>query len=95
MRVVGVDGAKGGWVAIVLDDGCVSTDHVLRPVETRVEELGDAEVIAIDVPIGFGPRRADAAARAFLSTISRAIDCGVKNSPPRRPSFAANSAKYS
>jgi predicted RNase H-like nuclease len=67
MRVAGVDGTKGGWVAILLDDGRVSTDHVLRPIETRFEQLADAEVIAIDVPIGFGPRTADAAARAFLS----------------------------
>ena len=27
----------------------------------------DAKVLGIDIPIGFGPRRADAAARAFLS----------------------------
>jgi hypothetical protein len=47
MRVAGVDGTKGGWVAIVLDDGRVSTDHVLRPIETSFEELREAEVIAI------------------------------------------------
>lgn len=67
MRVAGVDGTKGGWVAVVLDDGQFARDHVLRPVETAFEELADAEVIAVDVPIGFGPRRADAAARAYLT----------------------------
>ena len=66
MRVAGVDGTKGGWVAVVLDDGQFVSDHVIRPVETAFEELAGAQVIAVDVPIGFGPRRADAAARAYL-----------------------------
>jgi predicted RNase H-like nuclease len=55
-----------GW-QIVLEDSLVSADHVLRPIETKFEALLDAEVIAIDVPIGFGPRKADAAARTFMS----------------------------
>jgi len=55
-----------GW-QIVLEDTLVSADHVLRPIETKFEALLDAEVIAIDVPIGFGPRKADAAARTFMS----------------------------
>lgn len=63
----------------MLDDGRVSADHVLRPIETRFEELGDAEVIAIDVPIGFGPRKADALARAFLSGAAST----VFTTPPR------------
>ena len=67
MRVVGVDATKGGWVAIELEDGGFSTDYFLRPVETEFAELSEADVIAIDIPIGFGPRKADAAARAFLS----------------------------
>jgi predicted RNase H-like nuclease len=67
MRVAGVDGTTGGWVAIVLESGRVVADLLLRPVESEFGELADAEVIAIDIPIGFGPRRADAAARAFLS----------------------------
>lgn len=66
MKVVGVDGTKGGWIAIVLDDGSFAFDRVLRPVDAKFEEIADAEVVAVDVPIGFGPRRADAAARAFL-----------------------------
>ena len=36
-------------------------------VETEFSELADVAAIAVDVPIGFGPRRADAAARAFMS----------------------------
>jgi predicted RNase H-like nuclease len=67
VRVAGVDGTRGGWVAIVLDDGRFVRDHVLSPVETDFAPLADVEVIAVDVPIGFGPREADRAARAFLT----------------------------
>ena len=65
MRVVGVDGTKGGWVAIALEDGRFADDYVLRPIETAFKV--DADVIAVDVPIGFGPRQADVAARVFLT----------------------------
>lgn len=67
MRVAGVDGTKGGWIAIELDDGQFAADHVLRPVDTDFDELQGADVVAIDIPIGYGPRLADPAARAFLS----------------------------
>ncbi len=45
----------------------------MASVRTRLKRMADgailmnAAVIAVDVPIGFGPRRADAAARAFMS----------------------------
>jgi predicted RNase H-like nuclease len=67
MRVAGIDGTKGGWVAIVLDERNVVADHLLRPIETDFEQLSDATILAIDVPVGFGPREADVAARRFLT----------------------------
>jgi predicted RNase H-like nuclease len=67
VRVAGIDGTKGGWVAIVLEDGRFVDDFLLRPVETDFAELNDVEVIAIDIPIGFGPREADRAARSLLA----------------------------
>jgi predicted RNase H-like nuclease len=79
VRVAGVDGTKGGWVAVVLDDGHFDSDHLLLPVACDFTELADVEVIAVDVPIGFGPRRADAAARAFLSGAAST----VFTTPPR------------
>jgi predicted RNase H-like nuclease len=67
MRVAGVDGTKGGWVAILLDDGRFVDDYLIQPVKSTFEELAVVEVIGIDIPIGFGPNRtADKAARAFL-----------------------------
>jgi predicted RNase H-like nuclease len=73
LRVAGIDGTKGGWVAFVLDDGRFITDHVFRWVETDFANLADMDVITIDVPIRFGPRRADAAARAFLTGASSRV----------------------
>jgi predicted RNase H-like nuclease len=66
VRVAGIDGTKGGWVAIEIEDGSFAGAQVLRPIESRFEELAEAQILAIDAPIGFGPRAADAAARSFL-----------------------------
>ena len=49
-----------------MEDGRFLRDELLRPVDTDFGELRDAEVLAVDVPIGFGPRLADAAARGYL-----------------------------
>ena len=78
MRVAGVDGTKGGWVVVVLDDGRFLRDHVLPP-KTTFSDLSDVSVIAVDIPIGFGPRLADAAARAYL----RGAASRVFTTPPR------------
>lgn len=67
MRVVGIDGTRGGWIGIELDDGRFVRDYLLRPETTDFGELADAAVLAVDIPIGFGPRQADGAARAFLT----------------------------
>ncbi|MDP8956871.1 MAG: DUF429 domain-containing protein [Actinomycetota bacterium] len=79
MRVAGVDGTKRGWVAITLADGAFASARLLEPVETDFSELADVDVIAVDVPIGFGPRRADAAARAYLAGAAST----VFTTPPR------------
>jgi predicted RNase H-like nuclease len=73
VRVAGVDGTKGGWVAIVLEDGRFAGDFLLRPVDADFVALADAEIVAVDIPIGFGPREADGAARAFLTGIASVV----------------------
>jgi predicted RNase H-like nuclease len=73
MRVAGIDGTKGAWVAIVLEDGAFDRDFLLKPIETWFETLGSASVLAIDVPIGFGPRAADGAARRYLRGASSTV----------------------
>ena len=66
MRVAAIDGTKGGWVAVVLEDGRFSRDRLITPIKSSFGELAGSEVLAIDVPIGFGPRAADIEARRFL-----------------------------
>ena len=41
MLVVGIDGTKGGWVAIALEDGRVIHDDVIQPVETEFKEFDE------------------------------------------------------
>jgi predicted RNase H-like nuclease len=68
-------------VAVTLDEGRFSAACLIPSVTSQFNEFRDAEVIAIDVPIGFGPRDADQAARNYLrgsastvfATASRAI----------------------
>jgi predicted RNase H-like nuclease len=79
LRVAGVDGTKSGWVAIVLEDGGFASAHLIRRVDSDFGEVGEVAVLAIDVPIGFGPREADRAARRFLSGAART----VFTTPPR------------
>jgi predicted RNase H-like nuclease len=66
---VGIDGCKSGWIAVVLaPDGSVTAHH-LPHIEAVTTAVPDAEVIAIDIPIGLpvaGQREADLAAKSFL-----------------------------
>jgi predicted RNase H-like nuclease len=64
--VAGVDGCKRGWVAVVLIDGRFREARLLEGVESAFAELSDVSRIAIDVPIGYGPREADGLARALV-----------------------------
>jgi len=53
-------------VAVVLAGGRFLEARLLEGVESRFDELADVERIAIDVPIGYGPRAADGLARALV-----------------------------
>lgn len=67
--VVGVDGCRRGWVAVVLRDGGMPAALLLPTIGALDELVPDAAVVAIDIPIGLpdaGPRRADLAAREIL-----------------------------
>jgi predicted RNase H-like nuclease len=68
MSFVGVDGCRSGWVAVVLRGGAIE-GCFLATIGAVGEVVPDAEVIAIDMPIGLPevpPRPADVAARRFL-----------------------------
>lgn len=70
MKVVGVDGCKGGWVAMVWD---VEVGTIKPEIHVTLAELiehhGDAGAIGIDMPIGLsdtGTRTCDVEARRVL-----------------------------
>ncbi len=70
MRVVGVDGCPGGWVAIEWDtEAKTLTPLVHTSIAALLEAHADAEAIGIDIPIGLAegkPRGADVEARRVL-----------------------------
>jgi predicted RNase H-like nuclease len=82
LRALGVDACKGGWVALLLDDGDISA--VLC---RRLDELPSADVVAIDIPLGLvtsgwrtcdalvaaqlGPRRSS----VFITPVRAALEC--------------------
>jgi predicted RNase H-like nuclease len=67
--VVGVDGYRGGWVAIRLRNGGFVAAEVGRDLASLAPFLESAQVIGVDMPIGLpdkGLRRADVEARVFV-----------------------------
>ncbi|MEM9191551.1 MAG: DUF429 domain-containing protein [Myxococcota bacterium] len=87
-RWVGVDGWRGGWVAVALTARGVVDARSFSNFTDLVGHFDPAEVIAVDMPVGLrskGSREADAAARAFL----RGQASSVFSAPPR-PVLSAN-----
>lgn len=93
MRVAGVDGCPGGWLAAVVDltGGVVTATWQVLADAASVAGLLQEErldAIAVDVPIGLplpGPRAADVLARGRLGRRA----CCVYPAPPR-PVVAEN-----
>lgn len=68
-RVLGADGARGGWVVVALVDGRVDDVALVEDLGGAIERLGPFDAVAVDMPIGLvdEPRRdAEVAARAYL-----------------------------
>jgi predicted RNase H-like nuclease len=67
VRVLGIDGCRGGWLAALLDDDASVAWEWTTDVATLVRAHADA--VAIDIPIGLpdaGTRACDRAARSML-----------------------------
>jgi predicted RNase H-like nuclease len=67
MLVTGVDGCRGGWVAVDLDDGRLAGVRLGPSLDVLL--AGAAQVVGIDMPLGLLPggwRMADQQARALL-----------------------------
>ena len=68
MRVVGVDGCPGGWLAMAFDGSSIEP-HFHPTFSELVQRYSDVGCIAIDIPIGLsstGARACDLAARRLL-----------------------------
>lgn len=66
---MGVDGCKTGWIALSLGDRKDPEAHHLPTIDALQSLACEADVVAIDIPIGLptgGPRAADQLAREFL-----------------------------
>jgi predicted RNase H-like nuclease len=82
-RAIGVDGCRGGWVVVLLEQGAVARVTVVDTLdELLTERDGWPDVpVAVDIPIGLldVDREADAAARRAL----RGRAASVFAAPPR------------
>jgi predicted RNase H-like nuclease len=83
MIVLGVDAARGGWIAVALSDGAFADAVLERRFPPLLERFPEAIIAGVDVPIGFpdigARRRADEAARAVVG----ARRSSVFFTPPR------------
>ena len=70
MLALGVDAARGGWIAVALEDGCFVDAALERRFSALLERYPEAVVAGVDVPIGLPElgqrRRADIEARAVV-----------------------------
>jgi predicted RNase H-like nuclease len=67
---IGVDAARGGWIAVALVDGRFDDAVLERRFPALLERFGDADMFGVDVPIGLpepgARRRADVEAREIV-----------------------------
>ena len=95
-QVAGVDGCPKGWIAIVLEDGHFSRAQLARTFTDLLPHLAEAQVIAVDIPIGLPDgserRAADVEARKLLGPRGSSVFA----TPPRvvleSPSYAKANA---
>jgi predicted RNase H-like nuclease len=76
MTLVGIDGCRSGWIAVVIDHAGQVSAHHLHLIDDVLAVAPGADVIAIDIPIGLpeaGRRQSDLAAREFLGARRNSI----------------------
>lgn len=70
MKVVGVDGCRGGWLAMCWDvEQGIVTPRIHKTLACLIDHYADVETIGIDIPIGLsdtGTRTCDVEARRVL-----------------------------
>ena len=95
--VVGADVYENGWVFVRLENGEYAGANVYPNFAAGIEASGDADVIAVDIPIGYpalpaDTRVADGLARGMVnpltSTVFPALHPGVLCKPDRSSASA-------
>ena len=76
--VIGVDGCKGGWVFVRLENGAFASAALYERFAAGVGASGDADVTGVDIPIGYPSppaqqRAADVAARAMVRPLTSTV----------------------
>ena len=70
MLTLGVDAARGGWIAVALQDGRFATAALERRLPALLERFEEADIVGVDIPIGLPAagtrRRADLEARRIV-----------------------------
>ena len=70
MRVLGVDGCRGGWIGVVLDDDAEPSSGFGKDITELIAWAGEVAAVGIDIPIHLNDdsdRACDTAARRALS----------------------------
>lgn len=95
MKYVGVDGCKGGWLAISLGE----SEHegiewsLFETFAQLWSNCNDAQYLFVDIPVGLagaGTREADQEARRALSSC---LKSSIFNTPVRKAVYAATKAE--
>jgi predicted RNase H-like nuclease len=94
--VAGVDGCRKGWIAIVLEDGHFARAELARTFADLLPRLADAEVIAVDIPIGLPDgserRAADVEAKKRLGQLGPAVFATPSRVVLEAPSYSEANA---
>ena len=76
LRVLGVDGMKGGWVGVLLETGNRPQGFSAPTIAGLADHAGAVDVVCVDIPIGLGAtdeRSADRLARRELGSLKSTL----------------------
>lgn len=91
MRVAGVDGYKGGWIAVVIDaDDIAGAALVWAASLQQVLDLTAAEIAVIDIPLGLSSGPFDRPVESAIRAVLPGKASSVFNTPCRQSLHAAS-----
>jgi predicted RNase H-like nuclease len=81
--VFGIDACRGGWVGIALSDGAFTGAYTAATLDALLDQVPDAEVVGVDIPLGLADTGVRAAERLVQSQLGRRAS-SLFLMPPRR-----------